>query len=241
MPITQTFPRDKRNLVPTQGYTWNTITNKLVRILTNLHHCPQSLIKLSSHSLKMLSQTPLTLYTLQALFYTDNTSSIIFLYYFPWLDLGKARHRNNTIKHNWKILAIKTAEVKKEIQRPHQMNRTRFLLAPPQGKRSGWEKKVSKLIGRERKLFKNRNLTKSDSLLVIVLNLLAVANRVQAPNFKGQKHFNAWARTRFPRLIFNALVTAFTEEGAQQSAGTSWSLRGGPGCPGEVLRSSVMI
>ena len=40
---------------------------------------------------------------------------------------------------------------------------------------------------REIKLFKNRNLTKPDSLLGVVLNLFkAVAKTVQAPNFTGQ-------------------------------------------------------
>lgn len=47
-------------------------------------------------------------------------------------------------------------------------------------------------MGRERKLFENRNLTKSELLLGIVLNLLAAAaNTVPAPNFTGQKCFNA--------------------------------------------------
>lgn len=88
MPFTQTFPKTQKEVGayttlylkyyyqgPSSIYPYKDILYGQA-ILANLHHCPLSLIKLSVYSLKMLLLRSLTLYILQALFYTDNTSNI---------------------------------------------------------------------------------------------------------------------------------------------------------------------
>lgn len=61
------------------------------------------------------------------------------------------------------------------MQTPHQINRTRLPLPLPPGKEIRLRKESFKTNGQRKKnVEKNRNLTKSDSLRRIVLNLLAV-------------------------------------------------------------------